>query len=80
VQYYYISNQVAFEVLPPLFCRALILYVAAKSAPTLTNNLQLAAYLENEYNKARTKAILEDDMERSVMSTPYNDFDRLNYV
>lgn len=80
VQYYYIVNQASFSVLPPLFSRALILYAAAKSAPTLTNNVQLANYLEKEYEKARAKAILENDMERSVVSTPYNDFDRITYV
>ena len=80
VQYYYIVNDAAFEVLPPLFSRALILYAAAKSAMTLTNNLQLVAYLEKEYEKSKYKAILENDMERSVVSTPYSDFDRLTYV
>lgn len=80
VQYYYISNQPPFETLTPLFSRALVLYAAAKSAPTLTNNLQLAAYLEREYEKMMAKAILQNDMERSVESTPYNDFDRITYV
>ena len=80
VQYYYIVNQASFEFLTPLFSRALILYAAAKSAPTLTNNVQLSNYLEKEYEKARVKAILENDMERSVVSTPYNDFNRITYV
>ncbi|MBX4189682.1 hypothetical protein KW791_00070 [Candidatus Parcubacteria bacterium] len=80
VQYYYISNQVAYTVLPPLFSRALVLYTAAKSAPTLTNNLKLSEYLEKEYEKSRIKAILQNDMERSVTTTPYNDFDRITYV
>lgn len=80
IQYYYIVNQASFEVLPPLFSRALVLYAAAKSAPTLTNNIKLAAYLQKEYEKIKVKAILENDMERSVTSTPYNDFDRLTYV
>jgi hypothetical protein len=80
VQYYYIVNDAAFEVWTPLVSRMLVLYVAAKSAPTLTNNLQLCAYLENEYVKMRTRAILQDDMERSVQTTPYNDFDRITFV
>lgn len=80
VQYYYIANDVVFEVWPPLIARQLVLYAAAKAAPTLTNNMQLAGYLEKEYEKARTKAILENDMERSVMATPYNDFDRITFV
>lgn len=80
VQYYYIVNQCDPVVLTPLFSRALILYAAAKSAPTLTNNVNLSNYLEKEYMKALTKAILQNDMERSVTTTPYNDFDRITYV
>ena len=80
VGYYYIVNQADPEVYAPLFARALVLYAAAKLAPTLTNNVQLAAYLEKEYEKMIAKAIVQDDMERSVTSTPYNDFDRLTYV
>lgn len=80
VQYYYIVNACAYEVLPPLFSRYLILYAAAKSAPTVTNNVQLTAYLEKEMMKAQARAILQNDMERSVSSTPYNDFNRITYV
>jgi hypothetical protein len=80
IQYYYIRNDAPFEIWPPLVSRALILYAASKVAPTLTNNIQLASYLEKEYEKARTKAILQNDMERSVMSTPYNDFNRITFV
>lgn len=80
VQYYYIVNDLPFQFWPPLVARMLVLYVAAKSAPTLTENVGLTKYLESEYEKMRTKAILQNDMERSVMSTPYNDFDRTTFV
>jgi hypothetical protein len=80
IQYYYIANDILFEFWPPLVARQLVLYAAAKSAPTLTNNVQLTAYLEKEYEKVRVKAILEDDNERSIVSTPYNDFDRITFV
>jgi hypothetical protein len=80
IQYYYIANDIPFENWPPLVARSLVLYAAAKSAPTLTNNLQLSAYLMKEYETIRTRAILENDMERSVMATPYNDFDRVTFV
>jgi len=80
VQYYYIANDVPFEFWPPLVARQLVLYAAAKCSPTLTNNIQLTAYLKKEYEEARTKAILENDMERSVQSTPHNDFDRITFV
>lgn len=80
VQYYYIVNIADYSVLTPLFSRALILYTASKSAPSLTNNVALTQYLEKEYMKSLAKAILENDMERSVTTTPYNDFDRITYV
>lgn len=80
VQYYYITNQASFEVLSPLFSRTLVLYAAAKSALVLTSNTDLTKYLEVEYEKMRSRAILQNDMERSVMTMPYNDFDRRNYV
>jgi hypothetical protein len=80
IQYYYIANDVPFEVWPPLVARMLVLYAACKSAMTQTNNAALTAYLEKEYGKARVKAILQNDMERSVQTTPYNDFDRVTFV
>lgn len=80
VQYYYIANDTPFEVWPPLVARQLILYAASKVAPTLTNNIQLTAYLNQEYKAARTKAILWNDQERSIQSTPYNDFDRITFI
>lgn len=80
IQYYYIVNQASYEVLLPMFTRALVLYVACMSSPTLTNNVQLTSYLEKKYEKWLSKAILENDMRRSVVSTPYSDFDRLTYV
>jgi len=80
VGYYYIVNQAVPEVYTPLFARALVLYAAAKLSPTLTNNVQLTAYLEKEYEKMIAKAIIQDDMERPVFATPYNDFNRITYV
>lgn len=80
IQYYYIANDVPFQYWPPLVARLLVLYAACKTSPTITNNIQLTAYLEKEYEKARTKAILWNDMERSVLSTPFNDFDRVTFV
>lgn len=80
IQYYYIANDIPLEFWPPLVSRQLVLYAAAKCAPTLTNNMQMAAYLEKAYEIARDKAIKEQDMERPVLSTPYNDFQRINFV
>lgn len=80
VGYYYIVNQAVPEVYTPLFARALVLYAAAKLSPTLTNNVQLTAYLEKEYEKMIAKAITQDDQQRSIGQTPYNDFDRVQFV
>lgn len=80
IQYYYIANDVPFSKWPPLVARMLVLYAACKCALTLTNNDSLTAYLRSEYEKMRIHAIQQNDMERSVMSTPYNDFDRIQFV
>ena len=80
VGYYYIVNQADPSVYTPLFARALVLYAAAKLAPTLTNNVQLAGYLEKQYEIMIAKAIIQDDQQRSITSTPYNDFDRITFV
>jgi hypothetical protein len=80
VQYYYISNQVSYQNIPPLFARALVLYVACKCAPTLTNNINLTGYLERQHDKKLAEAILQNDMQRSIMAAPYNDYDRTNFV
>ena len=80
VGYYYIVNQAAPEVYTPLFARALVLYAAAKLAPTLTNNVQLTTYLEGQYEKMIAKAITQDDMENPHFATPYNDFNRITFV
>jgi hypothetical protein len=80
VQFYYIANDVPFEKWPPLVARQLVLYAAAKCAPTMTNNMNLTDYLMKEYELVRARAILENDMERSVMATPYNDFNRVTFV
>jgi hypothetical protein len=80
VGYYYIVNQAVPEVYTPLFARSLVLYAASKLAPTLTNNVQLAAYLQKEYEKILAKAITQDDMLNPHFQTPYNDFDRITFV
>lgn len=80
VGYYYIVNQADPSVYTPLFSRALILYAAAKLAPTLTNNIQLAKYLESEYSKMIAKAEVQDNMLNPISTTPYNDFNRITFV
>lgn len=80
VGFYYIVNQAVPEVYTPLFARALVLYAAAKLSPTLTNNVELTKYLENEYRIMIANAIRQDDMENPHFATAYNDFNRLTFV
>lgn len=80
VQYYYIANDIPFVNWPKLPARALVQYAAFMCAPTSTNNVSLVKELEDRYKAAMANAIRQNDMERSVRSTPYNDFQRLTLV
>lgn len=80
VAYYYIVNTVPFDVITPLFFRALALYVASDVAYILTNNEKLAAYLLEKYKDNASNAILLNDIERNIVTTPFNDFDRQVYI
>jgi hypothetical protein len=80
VQYYYIANDIPFVNWPKLPARALVQYAAFMCAPTSTNNVALVKELEDRYKVAMANAIRQNDMERSVRSTPYNDFQRLTLV
>lgn len=76
VQYYYIVNNLDYDAISTLFYRALAVFIAADSCTVLTNNLQLTAELRAKYLQEKSSAILLNDMERDVGSTPYNDFNR----
>lgn len=80
VQFYYVVNNISYASIPALFERALVMYVSARTCMTLTNNVQLTTYLEGEYKEALMNAILSNDMERRVVTMPYNDFDRTTFV
>lgn len=80
IQYYYVVNNADYSVLPPLFYRALSLYAAATCCLALTNDEQLKNYLEMEYKEKLVDALRQNDMDRYVQSTPYNDFDRQTYI
>lgn len=76
IQYYYIVNSIDFDAFNALFYRALSLYTASDSCLVLTNNEQLTQYLAQKYEKAKSDAMLFNDMERDVRTVPYNDYDR----
>ena len=80
IQYYYVVNDASLSVISETFYRALVLYVASASAPSITNNTGLVKYLKTEYIMKLNDAIRQNDMDRMIVSTPYNDFDRTTYI
>ena len=80
VQYYYVVNNVDFDAISTAFYRALAVFAAADSCMALTQNAGLTKYLLDKYKEEKSNAILLNDMERDVVSTPYNDFNRQTYI
>jgi hypothetical protein len=80
VQYYYVTNNIDFDKISILFYRALAIYVAADVAPVLTNNTVLAQYLYKKFEGERDNAYLQNDMDRLVEATPFNEYDRQTYI
>lgn len=80
VSLYYVINNIDYAVIQPSFEQALIFYVASQVCLVLTNNPTLTKWLSDEYDKMLPNAILQNDMQRYVQSTPFNDFDRQSYI
>ncbi len=80
VSYWYVVSNVSYDVITPLFYRALALLASSDSAYVLTNNEKLATYLLKKYEDCRDDAILLNDMERQVKTMPHNDFDRQVFI
>lgn len=80
VQYYYVTGTVDLSKISYSFYRALVLYVASVSAMAITNDEKLVAYLDGEYRQKLNDAIRQNDMDRMVVSTPYNEFYRTTYI
>jgi len=80
IQYYYVSNALDYELLPPTSFMALSQYLASESAMALTNNVTLTGYIRKKYEASLSDAMRFNDMERYVQSMPYNDFDRQTYI
>lgn len=77
IQYYYVLNDVPYDVISYNFYRALSIFAAADTAIVLTQNVQLAGYLKQKFEEAKSEAILEDSMEQFNVATQFNDFDRI---
>lgn len=80
INLYYIVNSVDYDVITPLFFRALVLYTASVVCLPLTKNLELTKHIEARYQMKLVDAILQNDMERAIVETPYNEFDRVTFV
>lgn len=80
IEYYYVRNTVDLNKISFSFYRALVLYVASVSAMSITNDEGLAKYLQVEYQQKLADAIRQNDMDRMVVSTPFNDFNRQTYI
>lgn len=80
VQYYYVVNNVDYSAITTAFYRALSLYAAADTCMVLTQNAPLTKYIQEKYEMDKSNAILLNDQERYIGSTPYNDFDRQTYI
>lgn len=80
IQYYYVQNNVDLGVISASFYRCLVLYVAATTCMAITNDEGLAKYLQSMYQQKMVDAIRQNDMDRMVVSTPYNDFNRQTYI
>lgn len=80
IQYYYTANNADYSTWGTLFTRALSFYCASELAPSMTNNVQLSEFLKAEYKDILADAILQNDMDRQIVTMPRNDFDRTQYV
>lgn len=80
VSYWYIINDADYEVLPPLYAKALAHYAASESCLVLTNNKDLTVYLTNQFNAALNMAIKFNNTQKPIVGAPYNDFQRIAYV
>lgn len=80
IQYYYVSNDLDYQLLSPTAFIALSQYLASEVVMALTNNTTLTAYIKKKYEESLSDAMRFNDMERYVQSLPYNDFDRQTYI
>jgi hypothetical protein len=78
--YYYTVSTVDYAVMPTYFARTLALYGAADSAIALTQNVQLAHFLESKYQQEKMNALLLESMEQGIKTAPHNDFDRVRFA
>lgn len=80
ITYYYIVNDVDVSAISTLYYRALVLFIAYDTALVITEDKDLTRELYSEFEIAKGYAITRNDMERYIVSKPYNDYDRTTVV
>lgn len=80
IQFYYVVNNASYEVISPQYEQTLIFFTAYMCSAQLTENLQLTAFLKQEFRTSRVEAIMFNNMELPTYTAPYNDYNRITYV
>lgn len=80
IAYYYTISDVAVDAMPSMFIRALSLLIASDACLVLTENESLTKNLTMKYEHWRGKAVNRNDMERYIVSAPYNKYDRTLFI
>lgn len=80
ISYYYVVNTVDFDAITTMFYYALSLFVASDVCMVLTKDKELTDWLKIRHEESKSDAILQNDMERYIQTTPSNDFDRQSYI
>lgn len=84
IQFYYIVNTAAYgaglDSGTMQFNFALAVWVAADMCMVTTNNAALTKYLEEKAKKEISNAILLDNMNKEIVTLPYNSFNRQLFI
>ena len=80
INYYYVTNTIDLANITAPFEMALVYYLAYTLCIPITQDKTLREELRKEYKEWLDKAIQQNNMERYISSTPYNDFDRQVYI
>jgi len=77
INYYYIVNNISVSAISILFYRTLVLFIAYDTALVLTKDETLMKSIYMQYEESRIEAIIRNDMERYIVSKPYNSYNRI---
>ena len=80
IQFYYIVNTANYNNSSSQFWRALSVWAASDTCMVLTNNDKLTKYLSEKAKDEINNAILLDNMNKELVTLPYNSFNRQLYM